>query len=168
MRNATSSLVLVLVLLAAVYAVTAGRGGGGGAACADHASGLEASPARAAPNEPFRLHGEGFYGDFVCDDSGPQLLSRPAGGRPTDGIRVEFIQGTRTWTLATVASGEDLTFDAGGLEVPAGTAPGEAIVRATSPSTGSGGIPPRAEAPFLVLDGPPEKGNSEYRKSGTA
>lgn len=91
-RKATQS--PTLVLLAALCAVTAGCSGtlgGGETVCADHARGLKASPTRAAPNEPFQLHGEGFYGEFVCDDSGPQITSKPVGGRPTDGIRVEFV-----------------------------------------------------------------------------
>ena len=154
MRNATPALVLVLVVLAALWAVSTGRGSGGDAACAASTSDLEASPTQAAPGEPFRLHGEGFYGDFVCDDGGSPLFSRPAGGRPTDGIRVEFLQGTRTWPLATVASDEDLTFDAEALEVPTGAEPGEAVVRATSPSTAPGTTPPRAHAPFVVLEDP--------------
>ena len=159
MKNATPALILVLVLLAALWAVAAGRGSGGDAACAAVASDLEASPAQAAPGELFRLHGEGFYGDFVCDDQGIALFSRPAGGRPTDGIRVEFLQGTKTWTLATVSSGEDLTFDAVGLHVPAGASPGEAIVRATSPSTAAGTSPLRSHTPFLVLDAPSDTGS---------
>lgn len=150
---------LALVLLAALYAVTAGCSGlGGGAACAATAAKLEASPARASPNQTFRLHGEGFYGDFICDDTGPPSLSRPAGGRPTDGIRVEFLQGTRVWTLATVASDKDLTFDTEGLTVPADAAPGEAVVRATSPSVLPEVLPPRAETPFLVLGDLPGTG----------
>ena len=150
MRNATPSLMLVLVLLAVLYALIAGRGGGG-AACAAALPSLEASPARAAPDGSFRLHGEGFYGDFVCDDTGPAFLSRPAGGRPTGDIRVEFVQGTRTWTLATVTSDEDLAFDAERLTVPADAAPGKALVRATSPAVDRAGIPPEDATPFLVL-----------------
>ena len=162
-RKATQS--PALVLLTALCAVTAGCGGmpgGGEAACADHARGLEASPARAAPNEPFQLHGEGFYGEFVCDDSGPRILSRPSGGRPTDGIRVELVQGSRSWPLATVTSREDLSFDAGGLEVPPEARPGEAVVRATSPRVDAGVAPPRAETPFLVL-GDPEMDSAQER-----
>ena len=126
-----------------------------------YAPDLEVSPAQAAPNEPFRLHGEGFFGDFVCNDTGTPDPSEPNGGLPTAGIKVEFVQGTRTWTLATVTSDEELSFDAGELEVPAGVTPGEAIVRAMSPSVGPEASPPQAEATFLVLDtlpgtGPPQ------------
>lgn len=151
MRNAMPSVVLVLVLLAALYVLTAGRDGGG-AACGATLPSLEAGPARAAPDGSFRLHGEGFYGDFICDDTGPAFLSRPAGGRPTGGIRVEFVQGTKTWTLATVTSDEDLAFDAERLTVPADASPGKAVVRATSPAVERAGIPPQGETPFLVLD----------------
>ena len=158
MRNATPSLMLILVLLAVLYAVTAGRSGG--AACAAVRPSLEASPAEVVPGEPFSLHGEGFYGDFICDDTGPPVSSRPAGGRPTDGIRVEFLQGTRTWTLATVASNEGLEFDAGELELPPDATPGEAVMRATSPSADPRMPPPRAETPFLVLERLPETGGS--------
>ena len=162
MKNATPALVLVLVLLAALWAVAAGRGSGCDAACAAEASDLQASPTQAVPGELFRLRGEGFYGDFVCDDGGG-LLSRPAGGRPTHGIRVEFLQGTKTWTLTTVASGEDLGFDASGLEVPAGARPGEAVIRATIPSTSPGTTPPRAHTPFLVLDDLSDAGEPKDR-----
>lgn len=152
-----------IVLLAALCAVTAGCSGtpvGSEAACADYATILEASPARAAPSEPFRLHGEGFYGEFVCDDSGPRIFSRPAGGRPTDGIRIEFVQGAKVWPLAIVASDEDLSFDARGLEIPADAPPGEALVRATSPAVQAGTLPPQAEAPLIVLDDLPETGGA--------
>ena len=158
MRNATPSLMLVLVLLAVLYAVTAGRSGSGGAACAAVRPSLEASPAEGTPGEPFSLHGEGFYGDFICDDTGPPVSSRPQGGRPADGIHVELLQGTKTWTMATVSSGEDLEFDAERLTVPADVAPGEAVVRATSPSVDPRMRPPRDEEPFLVLDRLPETG----------
>ena len=159
MRNATPSLMLVLALLAVLYAVTAGRGSGG-AACAAVRPSLEASRAQAAPGETFRLRGKGFYGDFICDDTGPPVSSRPAGGRPTGGIRVELLQGTKTWTLATVASDEKLEFDAEGLTVPADAAPGEAAVRATSPAVDPRMPEPQAEVPFLVLDDLPETGGS--------
>ncbi len=159
-----TKLSLVPILLAALCAIAAGYVGvvdSGQAACAAVRPSLEASPAQAAPGEPFRLHGEGFYGDFICDDTGPPVWSRPAGGRPTDGIRVEILQGTKTWILATVSSGEGLEFDAEGLTVPADAAPGEAVVRATSPSVDPRMPAPRAEAPFLVLDHLPETGGPE-------
>lgn len=145
---------LVLVLLAALCAAVAGCGGS--AACASGPLKLEASPAEAAPGETFGLRGEGFYGDFVCNDSGPAVLSRPAGGRPTDGIRIEFLQNGRTWTLATVASDKNLRFDARGLAVPPHAEPGKALVRATSPSTSRGIRPPQDDAPILVLEDLPE------------
>lgn len=138
--------------MCAATAGCSGTLGGSQAECGGPAATLEASPARAAPGEPIRLHGEGFYGDFVCDDNGPEILSRPAGGRFTDGIRVEFVQGTRTWSLATVTSDEDLGFDARSLKVPFEAKPGEAAVRATSPPTESSEYPPQAETPFLVVD----------------
>lgn len=158
-----TKLPLVPVLLAAFCAAAAGYAGtveGAQAACAASMPSVRASPAEGAPGEPFRLQGEGFYGNFVCDDTGPPVSSRPQGGRPTDGIRVELLQGTKTWTLATVASGEDLEFDAGGLEVPGDAVPGEAVIRATSPSVDPRVPPPRDEAPFLVLDRLPETGGS--------
>ena len=158
MRNATPSLVLVLVLLAVLYALGAGRGGG--AACAASLPELESSLSQAAPGETFRLRGKGFYGDFICDDTGPPVSSRPAGGLPTGGIRVEFLQDTRTWTIATVDSDEDLEFDAGGLEVPVDAAPGKALVRATSPSVDPLIPPLRAETPLLVLDDLPTTGGT--------
>lgn len=159
-----TKLSLVPILLAALCAIAAGYVGvvdSGQAACAAVRPGLEASPAQAVPGEPFRLHGEGFYGDFICDDTGPPVSSRPAGGRPTDGIRVELLQGTKTWPLATVSSGEGLEFDAESLTVPADAAPGEAVVRATSPSVDPRMPAPRAEAPFLVLDRLSETGGPE-------
>ncbi len=118
---------LVPILLTALCAIAAGYVGvvdSGQAACAAVRPSLKASLAQAAPGEPFRLHGEGFYGDFICDDTDPPVWSRPAGSRPTDGIRVEILQGTKTWTLATMSSGEGLEFDAEGLTVPADATPG--------------------------------------------
>lgn len=155
---------LATVLLATFCAAAAGYAGkveGAQAACAAGMPRLEASPMQTAPGQALRLHGQGFFGDFVCDDTGPAFLSRPAGGRPTGDIRVEFVQGTRTWTLATVASDEKLEFDAEGLTVPADAAPGEAIVRATSPYVDPSIPPPRAEAPLLVLGHLPETGGPE-------
>ena len=150
-----------VVLLAAFCAAAAGYAGtveGAHAACAASLPSIQARPAQAAPGEAFRLHGEGFYGEFICDDAGSPVISRPQGGRPTDGIRVELLQGTKTWTLATVASGKDLEFDAQGLGVPADAAPGEAVVRATSPSVDPRMPPTRDEVPFLVLGHLPETG----------
>lgn len=159
MRNVAPSLVLVLVLLAVLYALDTGRGGG--AACAASLPELESSPEHVAPGETFRLRGEGFYGDFICDDTGPPVSTRPAGGLPTGGIRVEFLQGTRTWTLATVASDEDLEFDAGRIEVPADAVPGKALVRATSPSVDPHIPPLRTETTLQVLDDLPGTGGTQ-------
>lgn len=156
-----TKLPLVPVLIAALCAIVAGYAGAtrsGQAACSASMPRLEASPAQALPGEPLRLRRDGFYGDFICDDTGPPVSSRPQGGRPTDGIRIEFLQGTRTWTLATVSSDEGLEFDAEGLAVPADAAPGEAVLRATSPTVDPRMPPPRAETPFLVLDRLPETG----------
>lgn len=122
------------------------------AACGARAPTLEASPAQAAPDEPFRLRGEGFFGDFICNDTGtvgdPIEPSRPL---PDESIPVEFVQGDRTWPLATVGSNEDLSFDVG-LAVPADARPGRAVVRATGSLSGP------TETPFLVLDALPETG----------
>ena len=152
---------LAPVLLAAFCAAAAGYAGlveGAQAGCAASLPTLRASPAQAAPGEPFGLHGEGFYGEFICDDTGPPVSSRPAGGLPTDGIRVELLQGTKKWTLTTVASDKDLRFDAEGLTIPVDAAPGEAVVRATSPSVFPEASPPQADTPFLVLDALPDTG----------
>ena len=159
MRNATPSLVLVLVLLAVLYALGAGRGGG--AACSASLPELKSSLSQATRSETFRLRGKGFYGDFVCEDTGPPVSSRPAGGLPTGGIRVEFLQDKRVWTIATVASDENLEFDAGGLKVPADAVPGRAVVRATSPSVDPLIPPLRAETPLLVLDDLPGTGGTK-------
>ena len=159
MRKVKSPLAPV-VLLATLCAAAVGYAGtveGAQAACGASMPRLEASPIRAAPGETLRIHGEGFYGDFVCDDTVP-FPSRPQGGRPTDGLRVELLQGTRTWTLATVASDEKLEFEAEKLTVPSDVAPGEAVVRATSPSVAPSIPPPRAETPLLVLGHLPETG----------
>ena len=162
---------IAFTLLAAFCAAAAGYAGlveSGHAACAASRPTLEARPAQAAPSEPLNLHGEGFFGDFICDDTGPPILSRPTGGRPTDGIRVELLQGTKTWTLATVASDKNLRFDAKGLTVPADAAPGEAVVRATSPSIfpEASPSPPQADTPFLVLDALPNTGGPKHSPVG--
>ena len=154
---------LATVLLAAFCAAAAGYAGtveGAHASCGASQPTLKADPAQAAPGEPFGLHGEGFYGEFICDDTGPPVLFRPQGGRPTDGIRVELLQGTKKWTLATVASDKNLSFDAAGLTVPADAAPGAAVMRATSPQVSSPASPspPQADTPFLVLGTLPDTG----------
>ena len=72
-----TKLPLVPVLLAAFCAAAAGYAGtveGAQAACAASMPSVRASPAEGAPGEPFRLQGEGFYGDFICDDTGPRSL----------------------------------------------------------------------------------------------
>ena len=92
---------------------------------------LEAKPARAAPEETFRLHGAGF--STVCAEA-----------RPAQDIRLDFRQDGKTWKLASVDAGRRLTFDAR-LRVPAGARPGQATVRAT---TRSGEL---VEDHFLVL-----------------
>lgn len=118
------------------------------AGCAAPAPVLAAQPAQASPSETFRLKGKHFAGRYVCNDTGrgDSRIEAPR-GFPDRGIRIDFVQGTRTWALTTVDSDEDLAFDAR-LEVPDGAAPGRAVVRATSrnPSPGP------AETPFRVLD----------------
>ena len=141
-----------LSLLAALCALfgagcTGPTVGGGEAQCAAPASKIEASPARAVPNEAFDLHGEGFFDDFVCNDTGPpwERDEDPLRGLPTGGIRIEFAQGAKTWPLTTIGSDANLSFDAKGLRVPAGAGPGRATVRVTGGPWGS------AQTPFLVL-----------------
>lgn len=138
------------LLLVALCAIAAGCGsiGGGEAACAAMEPRVEAEPARAAPTETFVLLGEGFA-DYsgrggLLQGECPRLL-------PDRGIRVELVQGDKTWELARIDGGEDLAFEAK-LEVPADAAPGEAVVKATSRSTGLSQALPPAKAPFLVLD----------------
>ena len=164
MRNA--KLPLTIMLLAASCTVASGCAGpvegGGAASCGAAAPRIEASPVQAAPKGTLRLHGEGFYGEFVCNDTGIPNPFEPSGGRPTDGIRIELVQGARTWTLATVTSGKALSFDAEGLEIPTDAASGEAVVRATSPSVVPEVLPPQAETPFLVLDHLPETGGPKF------
>jgi hypothetical protein len=90
---------------------------------------LEARPARA--ETAFRLHGDGF--STVCDKA-----------RPAQDIRIDFRQDGKSWKLATVDAGRQLTFDVK-LHVPAGARPGQATVRA---STRSGEL---VEEHFVVL-----------------
>ena len=101
---------------------------------------LEAEPARAAPGEPFRLRGE-IFARGGCDDVGPGLRR----SRPDRGVTVSFGQGPRTWKLATVDAGRDLSFDVR-VRVPAGAEPGKAVVEAR----GSSFAP---EKRFVVLGG---------------
>ncbi len=49
---------------------------------------------------------------------------------------------------------------AGELTVPADAAPGEAVLRATSPSVDPRMLPPQADAPLLVLDDLPRTGGT--------
>ena len=143
-----------LVLLVAMGAITAGCGSIGGAEAECVAvieRRVEAEPARAAPAEPFRLRGEGFAdhsgpGNPLQDDC-PRIL-------PERGIRVEFVQGDKTWELSRLNAGEEErgVFEAK-LEVPADAEPGEAVVKATGPasSSDSGQVPLGARTPLRVL-----------------
>jgi len=109
---------------------------------------VEAVPKRAAPGQPFTLHGKGFVGDVVCDDAG----TAGSGGNssralPARDVRLEFRQGGETWELGTVDAGRGLGFDAR-VEVPKEAEPGHATLRAVE------GVP--SETTFRVVSAPTE------------
>lgn len=95
---------------------------------------FEASPAQAAPNETFQLHGEGFTRDFYCDDTGGSGAASDGSAyrasQPDKSVKIEFRQGSQTWRLATVDAAPNASFDAE-LRVPGEVKPGEATVTAT-------------------------------------
>lgn len=147
-----------MMFLAVMCAFITGCGGtlsSEQAACAAPASDLEASPEQAAPTEPFSLRGEGFFGEYVCNDTAPPESQEPSGPRPDESIKIEFVQGDREWNLATVSSDENLSFKEE-FEVPADAEPGQATVRATSSSQDI--YPDPQEASFTVLGALPDTG----------
>lgn len=95
---------------------------------------FEATPAQAAPNETFELHGEGFTQDFYCDDTGESGAaddeSAYRASQPDRSVKIGFRQGSQTWQLGTVDAAPDATFDVE-LRVPDETEPGQATVTAT-------------------------------------
>jgi hypothetical protein len=127
----------MMAVVAAMIAFLAGCAVAGRpeAACAGPT--LRTEPARAAPGESFRLHGEWFF--VGCNDMG-----RDQPEPPEKDIRVGFRQDDRTWRLATVDAKRGYSFDVK-LAVPAEAKPGRAVVFADS--TGSGTIEER----FVVL-----------------
>jgi hypothetical protein len=127
--------------------------GSSAAACASPEPILEARPARGASGDEFSIRGRYFVAGFsVCDDTGTE--SDPSAQTvPARDVRVEFLQGGRTWELGSVKADKGSRI-ATQLEVPAGARPGRATVRATY---GQG--PPEApygrtsaEARFSVLE----------------
>ncbi len=122
------------------------------AACASPEPTLEAKPAWGAPGGEFSIRGRYFVAGFsACDDTGSG--SPAAQTVPARDVRVEFLQGGRTWELGSVAADKGSRI-ASKLKVPADARPGRATVRATY---GQG--PPEdpygrtsAEAKFFVLE----------------
>jgi len=80
---------------------------------------LEAQPSRGAPKDRFGIRGRNFDADV-----------RDCGDDPARSVRVEFLQGGRTWELGTVEASKGSRL-AARLEVPADARPGRATVRAT-------------------------------------
>ena len=167
MRLAAPFPALFAVVLAALGSTVAGCAAVGSvdreqAACAVTAPVLEAEPARAAAGGAFELRADGFYEDFVCNDSRSpgERPDEPSGPVPADEVRIELVQGERTWNLSTVSSDEDLAFEVR-LEVPDGARPGRAEVRATAGGIGTaGGMDAPVTTSFLVLDPLPDTGGS--------
>ena len=127
--------------------------GSSAAACASPEPTLEARPAGGAPGDEFSIRGRYFIAGFsVCDDTGS---GSPAAAQavPARDVRVEFVQGKRTWELGSVEADKGSRI-ATKLEVPVDAKPGRATVRATygqgSPDATYGRI--SAEARFSVLE----------------
>jgi hypothetical protein len=98
-------------------------------ACASPAPILEARPARGAPGDEFGIRGRYFVAGFsACDDTGSG--SPAAQTVPARDVRVEFLQGGRTWELGSVPADKGSRI-ASKLKVPADARPGRATVRAT-------------------------------------
>ncbi len=139
--------------LAMESGASSSAGSGSAAACATPAPILEARPSRGAPGNEFSIRGRYFVAGFsVCDDTGS---GSPAAAQtvPARDVRVEFVQGKRTWELGSVEADKGSRI-ATELEVPEDARPGRAIVRATY---GQG--PPESpygrtsvEARFFVLE----------------
>lgn len=127
--------------------------GSSAAACASLEPILEARPARGAPGDEFSIRGRYFVaGLSVCDDTGS---GSPAAAQtvPARDVRVEFVQGKRTWELGSVEANK-VSRIATKLEVPEDARSGHATVRATygqGPPEASYGRT-SAEARFSVLE----------------
>ena len=166
MRPAASFLAFVMVLLMVLFTLAAGRGSVGlgsqeEAACAAVRSTIKAEPARATPSGTFELRGSGFYGDYICNDT--NFSGRPgetSGPLPDNAIRIEFLQGEKTWSLATVGSDKNLAFETK-LKVPVDAKPGRAVVRAKGSNTGTvSGMSNPATTSFVVLNTLPKTGGT--------
>lgn len=103
---------------------------------------LEAQPSRGAPGDEFGIRGKNFDANLRdCDDD------------PARDVRVEFLQGGRTWQLGSVEAYKGSRI-AAKLEVPTNARPGRATVRATygqgPPEVPYGRTPP--EVRFFVTE----------------
>lgn len=140
-------------------AFSAGRGAAGGVAESGEQE-VAAGPTRAARGEGAASSRAADYGasahsasaEAACGWPEPTLQARPPRGAPGDGfgvrgryfeadvrdcdkdparkVRVEFLQGGRTWQLGSVEVSKGSRL-AARLEVPADASPGRATVRAT-------------------------------------
>lgn len=139
MRVARSTGRVVLLPILAVLCSSGCAGariGGESGACAAVAPAVEVRPARVAPRGEFELRGEGFVGRYYCDDTGsPGSWGERRRNAPDRNIRVELVQGDRSWDLSPLDSDPDFAFRES-LMVPTDAEPG------AGPSSG-----PRAATP---------------------
>lgn len=99
---------------------------------------IAVSPSSGSPRSQITVTGQRFFvgcNDFQTVVPG-QSPSPPPPEHADGNIRIEFIQGSRVWTLTTISATSDYTFKVM-LTVPAEAATGPSSVRAT----GSNGTP---------------------------
>ena len=127
---------LTLNLILCMLALGCTSGGQGEASCVGNLA-LRVHPTCAEPGQTLRVDGGGFAADCVDNPTAEK--------GPDRDVRVEFRQGSRAWSLATVAAdpGDSIELRP---DVPSDAKPGEARVIAG----GNMGI---AEDRLLVVDG---------------
>lgn len=169
MKKAGLSSVLKVTLVAFAGAFislgcgVAGLGNQEEAACIAPQTTLEADPETVAPDSTFTLKGDGFFGDYVCNDTDPPEQSgKSSGGLPADDIKIELIQGENTRELATVSSNDNLAFEKT-LNVPSNVQPGQAILRARVSTVDTPGVTrASAKTPLIVSNDPSTDEQAEH------
>lgn len=114
-------------LLGALLVLLAGcMGNQSGALCA--ASSVEVRPSGSSPGESVVVMGEHFFRG--CNDIGGSPPTEEM--VPARDIRIEFRQGSQSWTLATVDATSDYSFKAV-VQIPSAATEGPAAVVALAP-----------------------------------
>ncbi|MBI4729950.1 MAG: hypothetical protein HY775_10720 [Acidobacteria bacterium] len=118
---------------------------------------ISVRPDRGRPGSSFSVEGQYFF--VGCNDVmlGGQTPEREPADR---GIRIEFVQGARSWHLRTVDADSEYRFDVR-ARVPRDAGPGTALVRAS----GRNGTPTQE---FIVLPQASAGASGEHSPSPSA